>query len=48
MIPKLDASKDMYVSRDKYMASFINYEKHLETSKAEAIKNMQHQIFMQR
>ena len=41
VIPKLDASRDMYVMRDKYMASFVNYEQHLEQSKTEAIRTMQ-------
>ena len=30
VIPKLDASRDMFVTRDKYMASFVQYERHLE------------------
>ena len=46
VIPKLDASRDMYVTREKYMASFINYEQHLEQSKADAIRTMQQQILV--
>lgn len=38
----------MFVSRAKYVASFVNYEQHLEQSKADAIKNMQNQILVQR
>ena len=48
VIPKLDASRDMYVGRDKYVAGFLNYEKHLEQTKAEAIRTMQQQILAQR
>ena len=48
VIPKLDSSKDMFISREKYVASFINYEQHLEQSKAEAIRTMQNQILAQR
>lgn len=48
IIPKLDTSKDMYVGRDKYMASFLNYEKHLQKSKVEAIQAMKQQILAER
>jgi len=40
VIPKLDSSKDMYVSREKYVASFKNYSDHFEEYKQETIKSV--------
>ena len=37
VIPKLESSKDMYVTREKYVANFNSYEKHFEESKAEGV-----------
>lgn len=45
MIPKLDSSKDMYVSREKYVAAYKNYNVHYEESKADTIRNVQQSIF---
>ena len=48
VIPKLDSSKEMYVTRDKYMAAFMNYDRHFEESKAEAVLTLQTTILEQR
>jgi actin-related protein len=40
VIPKLDSSKDMYVSREKYVAAFKNYNDHFEECKQETIKGV--------
>ena len=38
----------MYVTREKYMASYSQYDKHFEEAKAEGITQMQQNILQQR
>lgn len=40
VIPKLESSKDMYVTREKYVAAYKNYDEHFEESKAELMKGL--------
>jgi len=37
IIPKLDSSKDMYVSRERYLAPYQNYQEHFDFVRAEGI-----------
>ena len=48
VIPKLDSSKDMFVTREKYMASYCQYDEHFEEAKTEGITQMQQNILQQR
>jgi hypothetical protein len=48
VIPKLDSSKDMYVSREKYVAAFKNYSDNFEECKQETIRNVQQSIYDQK
>lgn len=38
----------MYISREKYIASFKNYDKHFEETKTEAIRSLQQTILEQK
>jgi len=40
VVPKLDAARDMWVARDKYVAAFIGWERQLEESRADAVRSM--------
>lgn len=48
VIPKLEGSREMWVTREKWMAKFLNWERHLETMKSEAERTMKQQILVQR
>jgi len=48
VIPKLDGSKDMYITREQYVAAYKNYAPHYEETKNETIRSLQKEIYEQR